>query len=98
MSKTILVKAAPLPDPGLAGKARVVKEHTTKRYIFEHEAVEVPDTPYYRKKIRKGELLLLVKAEAAPPVIAPPPPKPLADDAFDVSNAFDEDSNSEDDQ
>lgn len=55
--KTILVKAAPLADPALAGKARVVREGTTRRYITEDKAMEVNETPYYLRKINRGELV-----------------------------------------
>jgi hypothetical protein len=52
----ILVKAAPLADPALAGKARVVKEGTTKRYITERPEL-VEHTPYIERKLLSGALV-----------------------------------------
>ncbi len=57
MPRTVRVKAAPLADPALAGKARVVKEGTTQRYITEGDPVEVHLTPYYARKLLSGELV-----------------------------------------
>jgi len=52
----VWVKAAP-GRGGLAGKRRVPKEHTMRRFITEHEAVQVELTAYYLRKLASGELL-----------------------------------------
>ena len=53
----ILVRAAPLADPALAGQARVIREGTRNRYITEDpNGVAVPLTAYYQRKLSTGEL------------------------------------------
>lgn len=54
--KTVSVKAAPIGG-GLSGKRRVPFEGSRHRFITEHEAVSVPLTAYYLRKISKGELV-----------------------------------------
>lgn len=58
------VKAAPLADPALKGKARVAKEGTTNRWIDEQTAVDVELSEYYARKLASGELVE-VAAKAA---------------------------------
>ena len=55
--KTLAVVAAPLSDPALKGKARVVKEGTTNRYITEDTPVTIALSPYYLRKLNAGELV-----------------------------------------
>jgi hypothetical protein len=52
--KMIWVKAAPLPDPALAGQARVPRWDAPNRYITEDEAVEVPEVAYYTRRLTKN--------------------------------------------
>ena len=54
--KTVRVKAAALADKALVGKARVPKEGTMRRFITEHDIVEVQLTQYYLRKINAGDL------------------------------------------
>ncbi|HDR9118979.1 TPA: DUF2635 domain-containing protein [Burkholderia vietnamiensis] len=41
---------------------RVPKEHASRQYITDAEAVDVPDTAYYQRRIAEGDLVV----EAAP--------------------------------
>lgn len=61
----VLVKAAPLADPALKGKARVPKEGTVNRWITELEPVEVELTPYYVRRLRTGDLVQVQPAAPA---------------------------------
>jgi len=63
MPKQIMVKAAPLADPALAGLARVIREGTLRRYITEDpKGVLVPLTGYYARKLSSGELVKVSEA------------------------------------
>lgn len=75
MPKTMWVKAATLADPGLKGKNRCLREGSRKRYITEHEAVEVPASPYYLRKVRLGDLEQVAKPS---PKTKPAKSKPAA--------------------
>lgn len=55
--KTLTVKAA-------AKGLRVPKETKPRVYITDAEAVDVPDTTYYRRRIAEGDLLLSSRARA----------------------------------
>lgn len=58
--KRARVKAAPLPDPGLAGRALVPREGTLRRYITEAaDGTEITLTPYYQRLIARGVLLMV---------------------------------------
>ncbi|AJX77211.1 DUF2635 domain-containing protein [Burkholderia pseudomallei] len=53
---------------------RVPKEHASRQYITDAEAVDVPDTAYYHRRVADGDLVV----EAAPAVessvdVAPSP-------------------------
>lgn len=37
----------------------VPREDNPRRYITDAEALEVPDTPYYRRQIADGDLLIV---------------------------------------
>jgi len=56
--RTLTVQAAPgmqVPREGIRG-----------RFITDHTPVTVPSTPYYRRRIRGGELVTIAPAPAAP--------------------------------
>lgn len=57
-SRTLLVRAA----PGL----RCPREGTRANPITDDRAVTVPNTPYYRRRIRAGELVEAQAPQAAP--------------------------------
>lgn len=82
-NKTMWVKAAPLKDPALAGKARVYKKGGHLRMIDESTPLEVPrNDPYYIRKMRLGELI-----EAEPPRPSAPPPRGAARPMIDKPDA-----------
>lgn len=81
MSEMIWVRAATLADPGLKGKNRCLKEGSSKRYITELEAVEVPLSAYYMRKLRFGDLV------RADPPAAKPKSKSKKSPKFDISEA-----------
>jgi len=66
MKKRIWVFATPLIDPALKGRARVVRENTTNRYILEGRAnvEQVFLTSYYQRLINSGELTMVSEKTA----------------------------------
>jgi hypothetical protein len=71
MAKMIMVKVAPLADLALAGKCKVAKEGSTRRFHRESDgAFEVPETRYYLRKLFLGELQ---RIEAQDAIEAPAP-------------------------
>ena len=65
-AKQIMVKAAPLADPALAGAARVIREGTLRRYITEDsKGVLVTLSGYYARKLASGELVKVADVETA---------------------------------
>jgi hypothetical protein len=58
MSKMIMVKVAPLADLALAGKCKVAREGSTRRFHREADGIfEVPENRYYLRKLFLGELV-----------------------------------------
>lgn len=43
---------------------RVPKEGRPREYITEAQAVEVPDTAYYRRRLRDGDLIIHAEVKA----------------------------------
>jgi len=61
----VWVVVAPLADPGLAGKAKVCREHTTNRFIVEGEPEQIILSSYYQRKINNRELLVVASPVTA---------------------------------
>lgn len=68
MPTMLTVKAA----PGL----KVPREDKPTTYIDDTAAVQVPDSPYYRRRVADGDLVPLAAEAAVAPVDAKPGKKP----------------------
>lgn len=53
-----------------AAGVRVPQEDNARRYITDAESATVPDTAYYRRRVRDGDLILVTPDSSAP--VKPP--------------------------